>query len=69
MRVMVGVTFVIAVIALALHLRPLVSAPIQPASVNISARLQRECESVVDTAGVLVSPAEVLLALERTIPP
>ena len=65
----VGVTFVIAVIALLLHLRPLVAVAPPPgapsASVeSLGARLQRECESVVDTANVRVTAYEVFMFLE-----
>lgn len=67
MRVMVGVTFMIAVAALLLHLRPLIpmSSSFVAPSESLGARLQRECESVVDTANVTISSIEVFMHLEH----
>ena len=61
MRLMVGVTFVIALLALALHLRPLVvvapgRAVAPPSQDALGARLQQECESIIDKADALTSP-------------
>ena len=64
-RLAVGVTFVIAVAALVLHLRPLLLVPNLFDQDSFGAQLQRECESVVDTAGVQVRSAEVLRLVEE----
>jgi hypothetical protein len=68
---MVGVTFVIALLALSLHVRPLfVAMPsrevLSPREENLGARLQRECESVANALGVEdVTRGDVLMILEE----